>query len=66
MTASELCCYAIKIKELPTMELSEIMEEIMLVPKDRLQKIYDFIHFLAQRNQRTSCKKILKNLNAEN
>jgi hypothetical protein len=27
------------------MELSEVMEEIRLVPKDRLPAIYDFIHF---------------------
>ena len=27
------------------MELSEVMEEIKLVPKDRLPVIYDFIHF---------------------
>ena len=27
------------------MELSEVIEEIRLVPKDRLREIYDFIHF---------------------
>ena len=27
------------------MELSEVMEEIRLVPKDRLPTVYDFIHF---------------------
>lgn len=27
------------------MELSEVMEEIKLVPKDRLPAVYDFIHF---------------------
>ncbi len=27
------------------MELSEIMKEISLVPKDRLPELYDFIHF---------------------
>ncbi len=27
------------------MELSQVMEEIRLVPKDRLPEIYDFIHF---------------------
>jgi len=32
-------------KELQTMELSEVMEEIRLVPKDRLPTVYDFIHF---------------------
>jgi hypothetical protein len=32
-------------KELQAMELSEVMEEIRLVPKDRLAVIYDLIHF---------------------
>ena len=27
------------------MELSEVMEEIRLVPKDRLPELFDFIHF---------------------
>jgi len=27
------------------MELAEVMEEIKLVPKDRLPELYDFIHF---------------------
>ena len=27
------------------MELSQVIEEIRLVPKDRLREIYNFIHF---------------------
>ncbi|GEM_PF-5803444 len=32
-------------QELQTMELSQAMEEIRLVPKDRLPELYNFIYF---------------------